>query len=239
MARPKKLLFFEQPIPEFYAGFIWLPSYHYNCQMVVDCLVSNGVKDTIYYATVQCFEKFRNYLISNDTVYCAELADRWFNSTAPHPKGYQTALYRLEDIYYYGEVQPENAFPICFPNYNNLNKEWKTLLDDYLLTINYSAAYIKEIRNEIARFLYRIQQNAIIQPSDITYDILRDYIEKDGHRSERCGNEYIYIIGDILLFMSSRGLCSPGIGWYPYYRLHDRVTSADNLTKEQKRVNRS
>ncbi len=236
MARPKKLLFFEQPIPECYVGIKWLPSYHYNCQKVVDYLVLNGVKDTIYYETVRCFEKLRNYLISNDAVYSVERADLWFDSTAPHPKGSQTALYRLEDIYRYGEVQPENAFPICFPNYNNLNKEWKTLLDDYLLTINYSTAYIKEIRNEIARFLYRIQENGIRQPSDITYDILQDYIEKAGHRSVGCGARYIYSIGDILLFISSLGLCSPGIGWYPYYRMHDRVTSADNLTKKQKEL---
>lgn len=234
MARPKKIPFYEnkkqiQPLP----GQEWLAAYDNNCQKVVDYLVQNGVGNTIYYSTINCLEKLRSFLLQNNTDYSVEKANRWFRDTGPYPKGYQSALSRLQDIFAYGEIQPANAFPVSFPYYSQLQGLWKKETDAYLATLDYTEASLTQIRNCVARFLYRIQASGIRHPSELSFDSLELYLETDGHISHNSEARYTYAISDILIFMASRGLCTQGIGWYPYFKMHGKVLHMQQLSGKQ------
>lgn len=129
MARPRKNLFYESPKGiQPLSGQEWLETYDSNCQKVVDYLVLNGVGNTIYYSTVNCLEKLRIFLLQNNTPYSFRQANQWFETTEPHPKGYQTALSRLQDIFEYGKIQPINAFPVSLPYYSCCKclKRWRS-----------------------------------------------------------------------------------------------------------------
>lgn len=234
MARLRKTLFYETPKPlSLPSGQEWLKSYDRNCQKVVDYLVLNGVGNTIYYSTVNCLEKLRNFLLQNNTCYSIQKAEQWFNTTGPHPKGYRSALSRLQDIFDYGEVQPVNAFPVSFPYYSSLQGIWKEEMDAYLATLGSREASFIQVRNCVARFLYRIQTCGIIHPSELSFNTLKLYLETDGHRSRNAEARYTYAISDILIFMASRGLCTQGIGWYPYFKMHGKILYIQELTEAQ------
>lgn len=234
MSRPRKILFYESTtLVDVSPGQEWLKAFDYNSHQVVDYLVKKGVGNTVYYGTINCLEKFRNYLLQQKLCYSVKESKKWFENTGPYPKGYQTALYRLQDIYDNGMIQPVNAFPVLFPYYANLTGLWKKELDDYLETLDHKNSSLTQIRNCISRFLYRIQDTGFKHPSELSYDSIEEYLQVDEHRSLDSDARYTYSIGDILVFMADRGLCTHGIGWYPYFRMHEKILRMEDLTESQ------
>ena len=233
MARPRKKLFYEDTMLGNIPGQEWLVAFDSNSHQVVEYLVGKGVGNTIYYSTIKCLEKLRNYLLQKGMRYSAQKARQWYENGGPYPKGYQTALYRLQDIYDYGVIQPVNAFPVAFPYYQSLIGLWKQELDDYLDTLDNKTATLTQVRNCISRFLYCIQEQGITHPSELSFDLIEQYVEMDRHRSDTSEARYTYSIGDILIFMADKGLCSHGIGWYPYFRRHGKILHMSQLTESQ------
>ena len=234
MSRPRKTLFYESTtLVDIPPGQEWLTAFDYNSHQVVDYLYKKCVGNTIYYSSINCLEKLRYYLLQQKLCYSAEESKRWYEKTGPYPKGYQTALYRLHDIYDYGMIQSVNAFPVVFPYYANLTDLWKKELDNYLGTLDHKDAHLTQIRNCISRFLYRIQLTGFKHPSEISYDFIEEYLKMDKHRSLKSDARYTYSIGDILIFMADRGLCTHGIGWYPYFWMHEKILRMEDLTDSQ------
>ncbi|MCC8125875.1 MAG: tyrosine-type recombinase/integrase [Clostridiales bacterium] len=234
MARPKRDLFYErEENAELYLTHEWLSAYDRNSRNIVDYLVQRDAGTTLYYCTIRCLEMFRRFLMESGHCYTAEAAIQWFRDTGPHPKGYLSALLRLDDFYHYGDIQPINAFPVVVPHYARLCEPWKSLLDNYLLTLDQKERSLTQVRNCIARFLYSIQSSGITKPSEITFQVLESYIKEDAHKSRNSDARYTYAIGDILLFMASRGMCNHGLGWYPYFRMHGNVLLMQDLSPEQ------
>jgi hypothetical protein len=234
MARPRKLSFYEtkEPVPHF-SSQEWLTAYDSNCQKVVNYLVQNGAGNTIYYSTVNCLKKLRDFLLQNSTAYSTEEALRWFGETGPYPKGYLSAILRLQDIFDCGKIQPVHAFPVSFPYYSRLQGFWKKELDDYLSTLDYTESSLAQTRNCAARFLYRIQADGIRHPSELSFELLGQYMEEDGHKSHNSDARYTYAIGDILTFTASKGFCTQGIGWYPYFKMHGKILLMQDLLESQ------
>lgn len=234
MARPRRNLFYEREGNEkLYLMHEWLAAYDSNCRNVVNYLIQRDVGTTLYYSSVRCLEKLRMFLIESNRVYTTKAADQWFRSTGPHSKGSLSALLRLDDFYRHGNVQPINAFPVAVPHYACLCEPWKGLLDNYLSALDQKERSLEQIRNCIARFLHDIQSHGITKPSEITFHVLETYIRDDTHKSHNSSARYTYAIGDILLFMSSRLMCSPGLGWYPYFRMHGSVLHMQDFSTEQ------
>ena len=234
MFRPKKILFYESArLVDIPPGQEWLKAFDYNSHQVVDYLVEKGVGNTIYYCTINCLEKFRNYLVQQKLCYSAEESKQWYKNTGPYPKGYHTTLCRLQNIYDYGMIQSVNAFPVNFPHYANLTGIWKKVLDDYLVTLDHKNSFITQIRNCISRFLYRIQDAGAKHPAELSYDSIEEYLNMDEHRSPVSNALYTNSIGDILIFMAGMGLCTHGIGWYPYFRMHEKILRMEDLTESQ------
>lgn len=234
MARLRRILFYESPKQnQPLSGQKWLETYDRNCQTVVDYLVLNGVGNTIYYSTVNCLEKLRNFLLQNSIPYSFEEADRWLRVTGTNPKGYRTALSRLQDVFEHGEIQPVNAFPVSLPYYSQLQGIWKEEVDVYLATLDYCGSSLRQTRNCVSRFLYWIQNSGIQHPSEISFDSLSRYLETDAHKSHNAEARYVYTISDILIFMGSRGLCAQGLGWYPYFKMRGKIIRMQDLSTIQ------
>ena len=234
MARPKDLRFYEIQLPQ---GLPeeekWLPEYHRYSEMLVRYMEEKGAGSTAYYTSIKCLTSLRSYLLETGKPYSPENSIRWYENTGPHPKCYQATILRLSDLFRYGSIQPLNAFPKALPYTKALNEPWITLLSGFLRTRNMTESSLVQIRNCVARFLYWLQNEGISDPSGITYEILEKYYTNDEHASETSNAIYTYATGDILLYCADNGLCHHGLGWYPYFRMHERIFRIGDFTEEQ------
>ena len=233
MARLRDIRFYEEPLENLSESQYWLIEYHENSRKLVDYLSENGAGSTAYHTAIRCVTLLREYLIGIKESYTAENALQWYMSAGPHPKGLLADLYRLEDLFSYGEVRPENAFPRALPYSQKLTEPWHGILNGFLETIDQTEASLVQVKNCVSRFLYRIQEKGLEKPSDISFELLEEYCSTDGHHSQNSRARYIYAIGDVLLFMADKGLCIHGLGWYPYFWMHDRVFYLTEMTRSQ------
>lgn len=211
----------------------WLSNYHENSRKLIEYMAEHGAGSTAYSTTNKCLNELRMYLLEKGISYSPEAGECWFRDTGPYPYGYQATLFRMADLFVYGDVQPVNAFPRVINHSKNLQEPWRGLLHSFLETLNLKHSAIDQIRKCVARFLYRIQSIGLVHPSDITFDFLEDYYQTDGHRSKNSSARYTYAIGDILMFMADNGLCMHGLAWYPYFRVHERILRICDLAESQ------
>lgn len=224
MARPRDKLFFEEALPDLLPdGRQWLIGFYGNSKKLVDYLFSNGAGNAVYYATINCLTLLKDHLILKNEIYTPDRAMQWFIETGPYPKGFRAALLRLADIFLFGEVQPLNSFPGALPYSSCLNEPWISILNSFLKSTALSERSLEQVKNCISRFLFWIQKERIAYPSSITFELLEKYCSTDGHSSNQSKARYTYAIGDILLFMADQGLCIHGLGWYPYFWMHNRI----------------
>ncbi len=236
MARPKDFRFYEAPPPEaLKEENKWIADYDKNSRLLFEHMEGNGAGHTALHVTLRCLEGLRDYLLERKLPYSPEIAGQWLNETGPClDKGSRAALARLSDLFMHGSVSPVNAFPRALPYTKHLRGPWPGLLSEFMKTQEAStASSIQQVRNCVARFLYRIQESGITGPLGITYGLLEEYCLKDGHRSANSSARYTYAIGDILLFMADKGLCEHGLGWYPYFRMHGRIFRIADFTASQ------
>ena len=232
MARPRNIHFFEEIHP---TGPGWLETYHENSRILVEYLKDHGARRYATDSAIKCLSGLREYLIDANIVYSSEIAIEWLQANDPNPQGYRATVDRLCDLYTYGEIQPLNSFPMALPYRKLLDEPWSTLTTEYLDSLTVSLRYIEEKKNCITRFLYGIQTRGVMSPAEITFDLLEDYCEKDAkkHCSSAMKAKYTYEIGDFLLFLADNGLCTHGLSWYPYYRMHGKILRMTDLTDGQ------
>lgn len=235
MARPRVIHFFEEIHP---AGQKWLETYHENSRILIEYLKEHGAKRYATDSAIKCLSELRTYLIDANIAYSPDVAKEWLQANTPNPKGYRATICRLSDLYIYGEIQPINSFPKALPYRKLLDEPWSTLTTEYLDSLTVSPRYLEEKKHCITRFLYGIQIRGIKSSAEITFDLLEDYCKNDElkHSSIAMKAKYTYEIGDFMLFLADNGLCSHGLGWYPYYRMHNKILHMDYLTDDQKAV---
>lgn len=150
MARPRKKLFYETPLPDFLPPEKeWLRDYHRNSRNVVEYMARNGAKSTAYHAAIRALTLFREYLLQNGICFSPVAATQWCAGNAPLVKGYEITFRRLLDFYQYGSVQPIHAFPYAI-QYSTQNTGW-----GYLMASLYLCRIKQEIR--IIRLLSQMQ----------------------------------------------------------------------------------
>lgn len=233
MARPKDVRFYEEPLGTLQESQKWLIEYHEKSRKLVEYLTENGAGCTAYHAAIRCLTLLREYLIGIEEAYTAEIALQWYANTGPHPKGFLAVIYRLADLFSYGKIQPINSFPMALPYGQKLEEPWRGILSGFLEATDPSEKSYYQKRVCASRFLYKIQQNGIGVPSDISFEMLEEYCSTDEHRSANSKARYTYVIGDVLLFMADRGMCIHGLGWYPYYRMHNRIFRLSDMSTKQ------
>ncbi len=234
MARPRELRFYELIDPNDQATNPWIIEYCANSINLCEYMEQNGARRTSRHYTIQLLTNLYEYLLEEDVCYSDLVAERWFKENNTHKKGDRITLDRLKDIYHYGAVQPINAYPYALPYTDALCPLWKEQLVGYLAALEYKDRTKEQIRNCIARFLYRIQSWGITKPEKITFDVIENYCRTDAHISDNSKAQYTYAIGDIITYMANKGLCIHGLAWYPYFRMHNRIFDINCFSNEQK-----
>lgn len=236
MAKQKKPLFYEVPLPDqLPPEKEWLRDYHRNSCTVVEYLISNGALSTAYYGAVKVLTQFREDLLCSGQNFSFTAVEQWCRDNAPFIKGHKITMERLRDIYLYGKVSPLNSFPHFLPYSTGLEAYWKCLLDDFEASLDdgLTENYRKSVVNAAARFLYGIQSMGISHFSQITYEVLERFCDQDQHQSKYSDSKYTHVICRFLQIMGSRGLCNAGLGWYPYFRVKDRIVKLSDLNTGQ------
>ena len=234
MARSKTIRFYDIPLPlDLPEAQNWLHDYHHHSKVLADYMKAHGAGSSVCHSMNSCLTELRDYLLEKGIQYSPENAMYWCNENKARTRSYLITLFRLSDIFCNGSVQPANAYPRSVPYSEKLFAPWNNLLYEFMNTLEHTRSSSNSVRNCVARFLYRIQQDGITAPSDISFEFLESYCQTDGHRSNSSYVRYIYAIGDILLFMADKGLCPYGLGWYPYFRMHGQIFHIQDFTKSQ------
>ena len=226
MARPKRKPFYAQIVSkEILENNSWIVEYNNNSRVVIEYLVSSKAKKTAYYASLNGLEKLKDYLVSTKKTYSYSEALEWYDSLNSKDN-YLITIQRLNEVYETGSIKHYCLYAFNLPIYTELNEEWKSILDDFLKSLNYLPSTINKTRFVLSRFFYKAQQTGIT-PYDITYSFVSEYIAENKHQ-RNCEN-----LQDILAYMASYGYISPILQWYPYLEKHNRVIYNEMLTSIQ------
>ncbi|QFJ53921.1 tyrosine-type recombinase/integrase [Pseudobutyrivibrio xylanivorans] len=233
MARPRDIRFYDRIDPNDQKNRPWLLEYCTNSRKLCEYMEQKGAGSTARFYTINLLTILYEYLLESDIMYSDSVAEKWFSERQPHIKGEKITLDRLIDIYKFGEVQPIHAYPFVLPYTDALCPMWKDLLTEYLDTVDHAERTKEQIRNCIARYLYRLQSWGITVPEKITFDVIESYCQIDAHASDNSKVRYTYAIGDIMNYMADKGLCIHGLAWYPYFRMHNRIFDIKDFADDQ------
>ena len=234
MARPKIIRFYEQQLqstlPE---NQLWLVDYHKNSKILVEYMTKMA-KSTACNSTIICLTLLREYLLSKNQIYNLDTSLNWYDSTGPYPKGYRITLLRLSDIYDFGEIKPLHWYRLSSYN-QNLTSPWNVILSKFLNNYNhYSEKYVfGELRCSISRFFIYIQ-NKVTHPHNIDFKLIEEYC--NDYLSDAIKSRYLHALSIILLFMADQGLCIHGLGWYPFFKLHNLIFRLSDFTTSQQSI---
>ena len=234
MARPVETRFFEIPLTEdLPPNFEWIRIYHKNSEKLSQYILERGAQSTAYHAAIRCLKLLKNHLIETGNEYTPEIAMAWYEKQTSPASGMRATLNRLADIYQYGSVQPSNFFSTGIIYRNELHDSWKRILDGYVSSLSNKDCSTDARERHVAHFLYKLQMHNVQSPAAITIDILENHFNYDLHLSASSFSRYTYAVGRIIQYMADKGLCSHGLGWYPFFRMHNRILRLSDLAAEQ------
>ena len=234
MARPIRQRFFEEYLPDILPPNLqWMRLYYTNGEKLLAYLTDHGAGKTAYRTALTCMTELRNHLLANETEFSLAAALAWFNNSSFKKKGVEITLHRLADLYEYGSIQPIHAFPHAISHYQALTDFWRSQVDKYLESTSYTENSAAQARRCIARFLFRMQEQGIQRPDQLSFPLLEQYCDGDAHISSRETATYTYEIGNIIRYMADQGLCQHALGWYPYFRMQGKVLRLSDLSDEQ------
>ncbi len=172
------------------------------------------------YAFQLAAREFKEYMKNIGLPYSPELAQQWITESKEHWHNYKLknsrrAMSVLADIMEHGFVTTSLQTKIeRTPPYNQLPNWSRTLLDNYLATLTwtYGTSYLTQIRNACSRFFLFLENEGIIQPSEITHNTVRSFFIKDIHISSINKDRYNNEISHCLKYMADRGLILKTVG---------------------------
>lgn len=154
---------------------------------IKDFLSDNHYCHALVQANERCFRKLEAYLKQEGTDYTPAKADEWFNTyadqmAATNRSHCKMALLRLQDIYEYGEIQPEHDTRHLM-SYTILADGLRNSLDLFLLNLGkkLSPDTVDNYKHSCARFLAFMQKSGIHQIREITFDLLCEFYQTDIH----------------------------------------------------------
>lgn len=162
--------------------------------------------------------EFNEYL--DGLPYSPQLAQQWVNETKEHwkrhkLKGSRKAMNVLADIMEHGCVTTSLQTKIeRTPPYTQLPNWSKTLLGDYLATLNgaYGTPYVNQIRNACSRFFFFLDLTGVTQPFEITHGVVKSFFLKEVHGSSKAKDRSDNEIGHCLLYLADQGLIPKTVG---------------------------
>lgn len=191
--------------------------------------------------------EFKEYMEGIGLPYSPELTKQWINDSKEHWNAHKfkdsgKAMNVLADIMEHGCVTTSLQTKIeRTPPYTQLPNWSRTLLDNYLATLNctYGISYLTQIRNACSRFFLFLEFAGISQPSEITHDIVKSFFIKDIHSSSKIKDRYNNEISHCLMHMADQGLIpkTTGLALNKFVIL-DMIIVAELPESERKRFSR-
>lgn len=164
--------------------------------------------------------EFKGYLEDTDLPYSSQLAQQWINDNKEHWSDYKLqsskkSMSVLKDIMEHGFVTTSLQTKIKrTPPYTLLPSWSRTILDTYLSTLTYAygTLYLTQIRNACSRFFLFLDFTDIIQPSEITHDIVKSFFISDIHISAKAKDQCNKDIRHCLMYMANQELIPKTVG---------------------------
>ena len=176
--------------------------------------------DSCCYTFLSTTREFKKYMENMNLPYSPELSQKWINKKKKYWKtrkitSSKRALNVLEDIMEHGKVTTSLQTKIKrAPPYTQLPNWSRTLLDNYLVTLSgtIGTSHIANIRNACSCFFLFLKFSEIIQPSEITHEIVISFFYRNIHDSSLNKDRYDNQIRLCLIYMADQGLIQKTIG---------------------------
>ena len=233
MKHAYKTRYFDKPVPDsLLPGHEWIPNYYKNCRKLIEYTKNQNCKKTQYRITIYCLADLYAYLVGNCTPYSYEAAEEWRRQ---NPKdGYKVILQRLNDLYTYGKIKPEHSLQPKLVIRKNLKEPWAGLVDDYLTHADIRNSCITYVITTISRFLLKMQEKGLNDPSEITFDLLEEFLtEEKANRKTTLKGMGKGDLNGFLSYLEQKKRCRNGLSLYLRLRNQFHPIQMSDLGEEQ------
>ena len=189
-----------------------MEQYETNVATVMDFLKDNDFSPSVISLHKLCYQELKGYLLSLSLNYSTELAYQWIESNQSDWNyrtytGWRHCINQLEDVYSMGYISL-NHLSCRKPAYALLNDSFKSMIDAFIS--DYS---ISDDRYRIAcsRFLLYLQNNSLNNISELDYNVVLQFHQKDYHCSSKSKDVYEDLIRVFLRYLAVQGMCSFGL----------------------------
>ncbi|WFR57127.1 tyrosine-type recombinase/integrase [Anaerocolumna sp. AGMB13025] len=189
-----------------------MEQYETNIATVMDFLKDNDFSPSVISLHKLCYQELKGYLLSLSLNYSTELAYQWIESNQSDWNyrtytGWRHCIDQLEDVYSMGYISLDHL-SCRTPAYALLNDSFKSMIDAFIS--DYS---ISDDRYRIAcsRFLLYLQNNSLNNISELDYNVVLQFHQKDYHCSSKSKDVYEDLIRVFLRYLAVQGMCSFGL----------------------------
>ena len=189
-----------------------MEQYETNVATVMDFLKDNDFSPSVISLHKLCYQELKGYLLSLSLNYSTELAYQWIESNQSDWNyrtytGWRHCIDQLEDVYSMGYISLDHL-SCRTPAYALLNDSFKSMIDAFIS--DYS---ISDDRYRIAcsRFLLYLQNNSLNNISELDYNVVLQFHQKDYHCSSKSKDVYEDLIRVFLRYLAVQGMCSFGL----------------------------
>lgn len=186
--------------------------YETNVATVMDFLKDNDFSPSVISLHKLCYQELKGYFLSLSLNYSTELANQWIESNQSDWNyrtytGWRHCIDQLEDVYSMGYISLDHL-SCRKPAYALLNDSFKFIIDAFIS--DYS---ISDDRYRIAcsRFLLYLQNNALNDVTELDYNVVLQFHQKDYHCSLKSKDVYEDLIRVFLRYLAVQGMCSFGL----------------------------
>lgn len=178
-----------------------MENYCRNTEKVLDYLVQKQACRTLISATRSCFQQLKLFLEEKGAAYSKDQADEWLDTVSEKYvrqtiSFYKNALFKLDDVYVFGEVRHLTRFKGDGTYYGQLSEALCQQLEDFLAELSAKGmanATILNHKREVSRIFYRLMTAyGINDVRGLSYEDVIDFYNTDsheGHFSKRYANE--------------------------------------------------
>ena len=189
-----------------------MEQYETNVATVMDFLKDNDFSPSVISLHKLCYQELKGYLLSLSLNYSTELAYQWIESNQSDWNyrtytGWRHCIDQLEDVYSMGYISVDHL-SCRTPAYALLNDSFKSMIDAFIS--DYS---ISDDRYRIAcsRFLLYLQNNSMNNISELDYNVVLQFHQKDYHCSSKSKDVYEDLIRVFLRYLAVQGMCPFGL----------------------------
>ena len=189
-----------------------MEQYETNVATVMDFLKDNDFSPSVISLHKLCYQELKDYLLASNLSYSTEIAYQWIESNQASWNyrkytGWRHCIDQLKDVYSMGYISLDHL-AYRKSAYALLSDSFKSTVDSF---ISDSSIADDRYRVACARFLLYLQNNSLSDISELNYDVLLQFHQKDYHCSSKSKDVYEDLIRVFLRYLAVQGMCSFGL----------------------------